>query len=69
MNTLRNTHRVNEATRSDLEKLIPALHLVKFPVLESNERSVPSATRLVPTIPEKLTKGFAVSPTLVLIPA
>lgn len=66
---IRNTHRDNEATRSALEKLNPALHLVKFPVFESNERSVPNATRLVPTRPEKLTIGFAVRPTLVMIPA
>ena len=55
--------------RSVLEKLNPALQLVKHPVMESNETSVPSAAALVPTTPEKLTMGFAVKPTLVLIPA
>lgn len=55
--------------RSALEKLMPALHLVKFPVLVSNETSVPIAARLVPKTPEKLTIGFAVNPMLVAIPA
>jgi len=42
---------------------------VKFPVAVSNERSVPRATTLLPTTPEKLTMGLAVNPRLVLIPA
>jgi len=64
-----NTHKVSAAIRSALEKLNPALHLVKFPVLVSNETSVPKASILVPTTPEKFTIGFAVKPTLVHIPA
>ena len=63
------THKVNEADTIGLLKLKPALHLVKFPLLVSKERSVPSATTLVPMVPEKLTMGFAVNPMLVLIPA
>ena len=55
--------------RSALEKFKPALHLVKFPDLVSNDTSVPRARRLVPRTPEKLTTGLAVNPTLVLIPA
>ena len=51
--------------RFGLEKLIPTLYLVKFPVLVSNETSVLEPT-LVPTTPEKLTIGFAVNPTLVV---
>lgn len=47
----------------------PALYLVKLPEAVSNERSVPTATKLFPTTPEKLTTGFAVNPMLVLIPA
>lgn len=62
------THRVNDAIRSTLEKLKPALHLVKFPVLVSNETSVPSAIEFVPMTPEKLTTGLAVKPMLELIP-
>ena len=50
-------------------KLNPALHLVKVPVLVSKETSVPSASALVPTTPEKLIIGFAVNLTLVLMPA
>ena len=67
--TQRNTHKFKAAIRSTLEKLNPALYLVKFPVLESNETSVPRARALVPITPEKLTIGFAVNPMLVLIPA
>ena len=52
-----------------MEKLRPALHLVKFPVFESNDRSVPIATTLVPKVPEKLTIGFAVNPMLEFMPA
>lgn len=59
----------NEAMRSALEKLTPALHLAKFPVFVSNEISVPSARTLDPMVPEKLTTGFAVNPMLELIPA
>ena len=50
-------------------KLNPALTLVNCPVFESKERSVPIAATLVPKTPEKLTTGFAVNPTLVVIPA
>ena len=63
------THSIKDAIRSDLEKLSPALHLVKFPVAVSKERSVPSETTLFPATPEKLTTGLAVNPILVLIPA
>lgn len=63
------TYTVKAAIRSALEKLNPVLTLVKFPVFVSKERSVPSPTRLVPITPEKLTTGFAVKPTLVLIAA
>lgn len=63
------THKVNEAIRSVLEKLNPALHFVKIPVLVSKETSLPSAMTLLPKTPEKLTTGFAVNPMLVLIPA
>lgn len=63
------THRVNDAIRSAFEKLNPALHLVKFPVLVSKETSVPSAKTFVPMTPETLTIGFAVNPMLELIPA
>ena len=52
-----------------MEKLSPALHLVKFPVFVSKERSVPSARTFVPTTLERLTTGFAVNPMLELIPA
>lgn len=52
-----------------MAKLSPALTLVKFPVLVSNERSVPRARRFDPITPEKLTIGLAVNPILVLIPA
>lgn len=69
MHTVKNTHKFNEAIRSALLKLRPALHLVKFPDLESNDRSVPRERTLVPITAEKLTIGFAVKPTLVLIPA
>lgn len=67
--TLSVTHRVSEAIRSALEKLNPAFNLVNCPVFESKETSVPSATTFVPKTPEKLTTGFAVNPTLVVIPA
>ena len=63
------THTVNEATKSSLVKFSPALNLVNSPILVSKETSVPRASTLVPTTPEKLTIGFAVNPTLVLIPA
>lgn len=69
MHRVKNTHKFNEAIRSALLKLRPALHLVKFPDLESNDRSVPRERTLVPITAEKLTIGFAVKPTLVLIPA
>lgn len=55
--------------RSALEKLNPALHLVKFPLAVSKATSVPSETVLFPATPEKLTIGVAVKPMLVLIPA
>jgi len=63
------THRVNEAIKSSLVKLSPALDFVNSPILVSKERSAPRARTLVPITPEKLTIGFAVNPTLVLIPA
>ena len=63
------THKVNEAIRSTFDKLTPALHLMKSPVLVSNERSVPSEATLVPITPEKLTVGFTVNPTLELTAA
>lgn len=55
--------------RSEVEKLSPALYLVKFPEVVSKEISVPTATVLFPAMPEKLTMGLAVKPMLVLIPA
>lgn len=63
------THNVKEAIKSEVEKLNPALYLVNFPVAVSNETSVPRARVLFPATPEKLTRGLAVSPMLVLIPA
>lgn len=63
------TYKVNEAIRSEEEKLNPALHLVKALVAVSNETSVPNFSVSVPATPEKLTMGLAVSPMLVLIPA
>lgn len=55
--------------RSEWVKLNPAFNLVKFPLAVSKERSVPTETQLFPTTPEKLTRGFAVNPMLVLMPA
>lgn len=63
-----NTHNVKEAIKSEVEKLMPALHLMKFPVAVLYERSDPRARESFPTTPEKLTSGLAVSPMLVLIP-
>lgn len=63
------TYRAREAMRSSLVKLKPALHLMKFPVVESKETSVPRAKFLLPKTPEKLRIGFAVNPMLALIPA
>jgi len=62
-------YRVRDAMRSACVIFSPALYLVKLPDAVSNERSVPTATKLFPTTPEKLTMGFAVKPMLVLIPA
>lgn len=64
-----NTYSAKEAIRSEVEKLRPALHFVKLPEAVSNDRSVPKATVLLPATPEKLTRGLAVSPMPVLIPA
>jgi len=66
---MQTTHRANEAIRSAFEKLMPALHLVKLLALLSNDTSVPSDNTLLPSTAAKLTTGFAVNPTLVLIPA
>lgn len=69
LGNLSTTHRIKDAIRSEVEKLRAALYLVKLPVAVSKQTSVPSATVLFPATPEKLTKGLAVKPILVLIPA
>ena len=60
---------VKEAMRSKWVQFDPVFNVVKFPLVVLKERSVPTKTQLSPTIPEKLTKGFAVIPMLVLMSA
>ena len=55
--------------RSECVKFNPPLNLVKVPEAVSNKRSTPTDAVFVPSTPEKLTRGLAVNPILVLIPA
>ncbi|KAE8716081.1 Hypersensitive-induced response protein 2 [Hibiscus syriacus] len=52
------TYNAKEAMRSEWVKFNPAFSFVKFPLAVSNERSVPTVTKLFPTTPEKLTRGM-----------
>ena len=60
---------VREAMRLEWVKFNPAFNVVKFPLVVSKERLVPTKIQLFPTIPEKLTKGFVVILMLVRMPA
>ena len=63
------TYKVTAAMRSALVKLNPALYLAKSPVAVSYATSAPTAIALLPSTPERLTKGFEFKPKLALIPA